>query len=88
MHDASGSLSALPSPFDAGRYHSLVVDPQSLPKALSATATSADDGALMAFFDAERNVEGLQFHPESVLTPLGERIFASWLARLSTEGGA
>lgn len=82
-HDGGGSLGAVPSPFEAARYHSLVVDEATLPARFERTAISVDDGALMAFFDRERDVEGLQFHPESMLTPVGLSIVGAWIARIA-----
>lgn len=81
-HQAEGSLAAVRTPFVAGRYHSLVVDEATLPAHLRVTARSAKDGVVMAIFDAARELEGLQFHPESIMTPDGERILAMWLHRV------
>ncbi len=79
-HEGRGLLEGLPSPFLAARYHSLVVERRSLPDVLEATAWS-DDGELMALRHRERPVEGVQFHPESFLTPLGPHILAAFLRR-------
>jgi para-aminobenzoate synthetase component II len=78
-HDGSGILAGLPRPFLAGRYHSLAVDRTSLPPELVVTARS-DDGEVMALRHSELPVWGLQFHPESILTPVGDRIFRGFLA--------
>jgi anthranilate synthase/aminodeoxychorismate synthase-like glutamine amidotransferase len=86
-HTGAGSLRGVPSPFSAGRYHSLAVERSSLPASLAVTAVSEDDGAVMAICDETRRLEGLQFHPESILTPLGERILATWLERLAAWSG-
>jgi len=61
-----------------GRYHSWVVDPQSLPDCLEVTAVS-EEGQIMALKHKEFNIHGIQFHPESVLTPEGKRIIRNWL---------
>ena len=78
-HDGTGLFAGVPSPFSAGRYHSLVVREQSLPAELAVTAKS-EDGLVMGLAHREKPVYGVQFHPESVLTPEGERILANFLA--------
>lgn len=78
VHDGRGVLAGLPQGFAAARYHSLVVEESTLPPALIPTARTAD-GLLMGLRHARLPVEGIQFHPESVLTPLGERIVANFL---------
>jgi anthranilate synthase/aminodeoxychorismate synthase-like glutamine amidotransferase len=80
-HDATGMFAELPSPLEVGRYHSLVVEPQSLPQNLRATAWT-DDGVLMAFEHVDLPVYGVQFHPESILTARGYDLLANFL-RLS-----
>jgi anthranilate synthase/aminodeoxychorismate synthase-like glutamine amidotransferase len=75
-HDGSGVFAGLPSPLVVGRYHSLVVDP-ALPPALVATAEGG--GVLMAMRHRELPVEGVQFHPESVLTPDGKALLRNFL---------
>ncbi len=77
-HDAHGVFRGLPRPFEAGRYHSLVVDESALPRCLHVSAR-ADDGTVMGIRHRELPVEGVQFHPESVLTPDGERLLANFL---------
>ena len=77
-HDGKGIFSGLPNPFDAGRYHSLVVEGKSLPAELLPLAHSAD-GELMAMAHAAYPAVGVQFHPESVLTPLGVQIVRNFL---------
>jgi anthranilate synthase/aminodeoxychorismate synthase-like glutamine amidotransferase len=77
-HNRSGLFSDLATPFEAGRYHSLVVERSSLPRCLEITAES-DDGAIMALHHSEFSVQGVQFHPESVLTPDGKKILARFL---------
>ncbi|MCZ6602001.1 MAG: aminodeoxychorismate/anthranilate synthase component II [Planctomycetota bacterium] len=77
-HDGRGAFSGMRSPFHAARYHSLAVEVSSLPPALEASAWS-DDGELMALRHREMEIEGLQFHPESFLTPEGTRILENFL---------
>lgn len=77
-HRGEGIFAGLPSPLLAGRYHSLVVEEASLPPELQATAHTAD-GLVMALAHRSRPVVGLQFHPESILTPLGPRLLAAFL---------
>jgi anthranilate synthase/aminodeoxychorismate synthase-like glutamine amidotransferase len=76
-HDGSGLFAGLPSPLTVGRYHSLVVDPE-LPDELEATAWGG--GVLMAMRHRELPAHGVQFHPESVLTPDGMRLLERFLA--------
>jgi anthranilate synthase/aminodeoxychorismate synthase-like glutamine amidotransferase len=78
-HDGEDIFASLENPFDAGRYHSLVVSRRGLPGCLLVTAET-DDGAVMALRHAAHPVRGLQFHPESILTPAGGRIIGNWLA--------
>jgi anthranilate synthase/aminodeoxychorismate synthase-like glutamine amidotransferase len=79
-HDGGGVFAGLPSPFEATRYHSLAVAPETLPPELAPTAWS-DDGCLMGLRHATLPYEGVQFHPESVLTGAGPRLLANFLAR-------
>jgi para-aminobenzoate synthetase component 2 len=79
-HDGEGIFAGLPDPLVATRYHSLVVEPDALPPALQATGW-ASDGTLMALRHLDLAVEGVQFHPESILTDGGHRMVANWLAR-------
>jgi anthranilate synthase/aminodeoxychorismate synthase-like glutamine amidotransferase len=78
-HDGKGVFAGLPQPFEATRYHSLVVERSSLPDVLEITAT-ADDGTIMGVRHREHAVEGVQFHPESILTTAGHRLLANFLA--------
>jgi anthranilate synthase component 2 len=71
VHDGTGLFAALPSPFWAARYHSLVIAPATLPASLRVVATAGDDGAIMAVVHREHPVVGVQFHPESALTEYG-----------------
>jgi para-aminobenzoate synthetase component 2 len=89
-HDGAGVLAGLPSPFVATRYHSLAIEPGSFPDALEVTARS-DDGTVMALRHRSLPVEGVQFHPESVLTPEGPRMLANFLEaarQTQASGGA
>jgi anthranilate synthase/aminodeoxychorismate synthase-like glutamine amidotransferase len=80
-HDGRGVFSGLPDPFDATRYHSLVIDPATLPAVLERTAWTAE-GEIMGVRHREHFVEGVQFHPESILTHEGKRLLANFLARV------
>ena len=72
-------LAGLPDPFTATRYHSLTIDPATVPDELEVTART-DTGVIMAVRHRTLAVEGVQFHPESVLTEGGHRMLANWLA--------
>jgi para-aminobenzoate synthetase component II len=78
IHDSVGLFDSLPSPLVVGRYHSLVVEPTSLPTDLRATAWT-EDGTLMAFEHVRWPVFGVQFHPESILTECGYELLANFL---------
>lgn len=78
-HDGSGVLAGLPNPFTATRYHSLAIEPATLPAELEATAHTAS-GVIMAVRHRSLPVEAVQFHPESVLTEGGYQMLANWLA--------
>jgi len=77
-HDGSGLFAGLPSPLTVGRYHSLVVDPDTLPEELVAQATGG--GVLMAMRHRDLPAHGVQFHPESVLTPDGKALLENFLS--------
>jgi anthranilate synthase component 2 len=77
-HDASGIFAGVPSPFDATRYHSLCVAHAPFPSALRAVAAS-DDGVIQGVAHRELPIYGVQFHPESILTHEGPRLFANFL---------
>ena len=79
-HDGRGVFEGLPEPLTATRYHSLVVEAGSVPAALEISASS-EDGTVMGLRHRELDVEGVQFHPESILTAGGHRLMANWLAR-------
>ncbi|MDT8902877.1 anthranilate synthase component II [Anaeroselena agilis] len=81
-HDGRGLYRGLPQPFTAGRYHSLIIDRAGLPDCLTVTATS-DDGLIMGVRHNRYPVEGIQFHPESVLTPDGVSLLANFVATLA-----
>ncbi len=78
-HGGRGVLAGLPDPFEATRYHSLVVQRDGLPADLEVTA-EAEDGTVMGLRHRHLPVEGVQFHPESILTVGGYRLLANWLA--------
>lgn len=77
-HGGHGVFANLPDPFVATRYHSLIVDRGSLPACLEITA-EADDGLIMGLRHREFDVEGVQFHPESILTPCGKDLLANFI---------
>ncbi len=78
-HGGTGVFAGLPDPFVATRYHSLVVEPASVPDSLEVTATTAD-GVIMGLRHRTLAVEGVQFHPESFLTPSGPSLLSNYLA--------
>jgi anthranilate synthase/aminodeoxychorismate synthase-like glutamine amidotransferase len=78
-HDGKGVFTGVPDPLEATRYHSLVVDRESLPAELEITAAT-DDGIVMGLRHRELNVEGVQFHPESILTVAGHDLLKNFLA--------
>jgi anthranilate synthase component 2 len=78
-HDGEGIFAGIPTPFIATRYHSLVAHRESLPDDLIVTASSDDDGYVMGIRHARYPIEGVQFHPESVLSQEGDRIIRNFL---------
>ena len=78
VHDGTGVLAGVPDPFTATRYHSLTIEPATLPDALLANGHTAS-GIVMAVRHAHLPLHGVQFHPESVLTEGGHRMLANWL---------
>ena len=79
-HDGAGVFAGLPSPLTATRYHSLVIDPATMPECLEVTAQTAD-GIVMGVRHRTLPVEGVQFHPESILTLAGHDLLANFLRR-------
>lgn len=79
-HDGAGIFSGLDNPFTATRYHSLVADPASLPGDLVVSAVSDDDGYVMGVRHRRYPVTGIQFHPESILTPSGDSVIRNFIA--------
>ena len=77
-HDGRGVFTGMPQPFEAGRYHSLIAEPDSLPAALEVTARTPE-GEIMGVRHLDLAVEGVQFHPESVLTPEGPTLLGNFL---------
>jgi len=77
-HDGRGVFAGLPNPFEATRYHSLIVEPESLPACLEITAR-ADEDEIMGLRHRELPVEGVQFHPESILTQHGKDLLRNFL---------
>jgi anthranilate synthase/aminodeoxychorismate synthase-like glutamine amidotransferase len=77
-HDGQSILKNMPEPFEAGRYHSLIAQPETLPSALEVTART-DEGEIMGVRHKTLNIEGVQFHPESVLTPQGPVLMGNFL---------
>ncbi|GAA2384260.1 aminodeoxychorismate/anthranilate synthase component II [Streptomyces glaucosporus] len=84
-HEGAGVFAGLPAPFTATRYHSLAVEPGTVPAELEVTAWT-ETGVVMGLRHRELPVEGVQFHPESVLTEWGHRMLANWLARCGDAG--
>ena len=85
IHDSTGVLAGLPSPFTATRYHSLAVDPATVPDELIVTGQT-DSGVIMALRHRTRPIQGVQFHPESVLTEGGHAMLANWLSECGDPG--
>ena len=81
-HDGRGLFAGLPSPFVATRYHSLLVERSSLPPALEVSAWT-EEGEIMGLRHKEHQVEGVQFHPESVLTQEGKKLVGNWLRQVA-----
>jgi anthranilate synthase/aminodeoxychorismate synthase-like glutamine amidotransferase len=79
-HDGAGVFASLPSPLEVTRYHSLVIDTASIPSDLVVTAT-ASDGTVMGVRHRKYEIEGLQFHPESILTQHGHTMLQNFLSR-------
>jgi anthranilate synthase/aminodeoxychorismate synthase-like glutamine amidotransferase len=86
LHDGRGFFDGLPSPFEATRYHSLLVERASLPACLEVSAWTAE-GEIMGLRHRELRVEGVQFHPESILTREGKQLVANWVGGLLRRPG-
>jgi anthranilate synthase/aminodeoxychorismate synthase-like glutamine amidotransferase len=78
LNDGKTIFQGIPNPFTAGRYHSLIVKRETLPSCLTVSAETAE-GEIMGFRHREYPIEGIQFHPESILTPQGKRIIRNFL---------
>lgn len=78
-HDGKGIYKGLESPFEATRYHSLVGDREAIPACLKITADSIDDGEVMGVRHVQYPIEGVQFHPEAILTIIGRKIIKNFL---------
>ncbi|MDH3492283.1 MAG: aminodeoxychorismate/anthranilate synthase component II [Acidobacteriota bacterium] len=78
-HTGDGLFSGIPNPFEVGRYHSLIVDREAFPDELSVTAET-DDGIMMGLKHRQLDIYGLQFHPESIMTPEGKNILQNFLS--------
>ena len=83
LHQGAGVLAGLPAPFAATRYHSLVVEREGLPPALEVTGETAG-GLVMALRHRHHPAEGVQFHPESILTESGHQLLGNWLTGLGS----
>ena len=82
IHDGKTIFAGLENPFEAMRYHSLLVDPKSIPDCLAVSARTAE-GEIMGLRHRTLDVEGVQFHPESIGTPQGKDLLRNFLARVS-----
>lgn len=82
QHDGRGIFDGMPNPFTATRYHSLVVERDSVPESLEISAESAD-GLVMGLRHREHPIEGVQFHPESILTESGHQLVRNFLRRVA-----
>jgi anthranilate synthase/aminodeoxychorismate synthase-like glutamine amidotransferase len=84
-HDNKGIFSGLPNPFVATRYHSLILREDTLPAELQITAR-ADDGVVMGLRHRDFEIEGVQFHPESILTTVGKDLLANFIGKRAVVG--
>jgi anthranilate synthase/aminodeoxychorismate synthase-like glutamine amidotransferase len=87
-HDGAGLLAGMPPSFMAARYHSLAVDPSTLPDELRVTAVSEADRVVMGIRHVALPMEGVQFHPESVLTGVGDTLLGNWLSSAANRRAA
>lgn len=83
-HDGESIYSGLPNPFTATRYHSLIIDPETLPEEFEVTSRS-DDGIIQGIRHRDLPIEGVQFHPESILTVVGIDLLRNFLSACGTE---
>ncbi len=83
-HDGKGLFQGMPNPFSAIRYHSLIVTKDSLPPGFVVTATAEDDGEIMGLRHVSLPIEGVQFHPESILTESGMTIVRNFVERVQS----
>ena len=81
VHDGKGVLEGVSSPLQATRYHSLVVRKEGLPRELKVTALALDDAEIMGLRHTEYPIEGVQFHPESIMTPEGMKIVRNFVEK-------
>jgi anthranilate synthase component II len=81
-YNSSKLFADISNPFSATRYHSLVADPRNIPQCLEVTAKALDDGEIMGVRHKRYLIEGIQFHPESILTPDGQKIFQNFISML------
>jgi len=79
LHDGKKIYSNIPQNFEAGRYHSLIIDRKTLPEVLEITARTEDE-IIMGVRHKNFPIEGIQFHPESILTNVGHQLIENWLA--------
>ena len=86
-HDGRGVFRGLPNPFEAIRYHSLALDPDGLPDCLEVTART-DKGIIMGLRHKEYPVEGVQFHPESIMTAVGKPLLQNFLDKVGSSSGS
>ena len=84
FHDGRTIFRGLPNPFQAIRYHSLILDRETLPECLEMCAWT-EEGEVMGVRHRNHSVEGVQFHPESILTPYGDLIIRNFIQRMSTQ---
>jgi anthranilate/para-aminobenzoate synthase component II len=80
-HEGKGVFRNLPVPFEANRYHSLIVEHETLPHDLEITA-STEDGIIMGLRHRHYPIEGVQFHPESIMTPVGKKLLGNFLSHV------
>jgi anthranilate synthase/aminodeoxychorismate synthase-like glutamine amidotransferase len=87
-HEGAGVLAGLPNPFQAIRYHSLVVYPETIPDDTLEVTAHTDNGLVMGLRHKEYPIEGVQFHPESILTPDGKHLLQNFLDKVSATAAA